>query len=208
VHQAAPTWPDIDIFDAEFPVQFIPPVGSGKIRQVVITPKPRIITQHARHRPSHPIVVVSKLGIWDPTSTRMVAALAKSYRAPIRYIGDLDAIDVIVFVAASLSFANEDISITYGGIDDRWIDMCRRYYCKKTNINDWESEVSIKVSESERAVVRRMLAYFPDLVKLLGEMATTLLLRGKKLELEGVSNSSLYVRNFNCIWRRLYYGKS
>ena len=198
------TWSDIDLSDKDFPLTIFPPPNGGKMRRIIMNSK-AYLTQKLIHRPSH-IAIACKAGIWDPTSVQIVAALAEKTDLEIRFVGDLDATDLVIFLSATLMFARWGIPLHYGGINDHWIKTCERKFIRNDWAKEWESIVAIDIGKNERQMVQDIFKACPEIRGLLGPKSVAILLKGTKVELEGTWNAALYGPDFELSWSRLFYG--
>ncbi len=143
------------------------------------------------------LMAIVRYGMPTRLSLEMVQSAVKRWGLRPRFVGDLDPMDLSVF--AAYRRGNSDLRksrgvalpIAYGGIDDRWLELCERSFKAQFTLK----HVCIKMERWERmhfAAIDGML----DLGEWVGPRCLSMLREGFKLELEGASNPAFYRRGF------------
>jgi hypothetical protein len=126
---------------------------------------------------------------WAPKlfDVALIRHHAQMLKAPIGFVGDLDAHALHVFGALrsgdvdAPSLTGRTLSVKWLGVDDRWFARARR--AKRAFAN---REISMGWVEREYwEIVKRML---PGVCDLIGEESSALLDAGTKIEIEGMSD--------------------
>ena len=106
------------------------------------------------------------------------------------FVGDLDPLDLAVYVAFRRGGVGpgrgRSVPVTYAGIDDRWLELCRRY-ARKPGLG-----TLIRLSGRERQQLRALERAGLDFEATGGIRCSALLRSGYKLETEGATNPHLY----------------
>lgn len=113
-------------------------------------------------------------------------AVVESFGAPLVFVGDLDPLDLATF--GTLSRALAGLPVRYAGVGDAWVERCERHLAPGTTLR----ALSVGMSESEKAAVRRAQADGLGWRELVGPRGSALLDAGVKLELEGASNPAFF----------------
>ncbi len=136
-------------------------------------------------------------GMPSPRHCEMLRAHARAIGTGMRFVGDLDPLDLAVFAtlrtggAPLRSRAAAAIPIAYFGIDDFWLGMCER------RLGDRElRDVLIQQDQTERKLLVGLERAGLDVEALVGPRCAALLRDGLKLELEGATNAAFYGKDF------------
>jgi hypothetical protein len=113
--------------------------------------------------------------------------------APLRFVGDLDPLDLTVFASLQAggaplrARAAPAVQVTYAGIDDAWLCICER------RLRDRQLEsVCIRQDATEKRLLAALERAGIDVQALVGPRCAALLRGGLKLEIEGASNAAFY----------------
>jgi hypothetical protein len=127
----------------------------------------------------------------------LLRAHAKKSGVAMRFVGDLDPLDLSVFVALQAGGAPlrtrlaPPVPVIYAGIDDSWLALCEH------RIRDREIRtVLIPQNQTERKLLSELERSGVDIETLVGPRCATLLRDGLKLEIEGASNAAFYGKDF------------
>ena len=136
-------------------------------------------------------------GMPSPRHCEMLRAHARAIGTGMRFVGDLDPLDLAVFAtlrtggAPLRSRAAAAIPIAYFGIDDFWLGMCER------RLGDRElRDVLIQQDQTERKLLVGLERAGLDVEALVGPRCAALLRDGLKLEIEGATNAAFYGKDF------------
>jgi hypothetical protein len=127
----------------------------------------------------------------------LLRAHAEQVRSPLRFVGDLDPLDLSVFVALQAGGAPmrtrpaPPVPVIYAGIDDSWLALCERRLRGREIRN-----VLIRQDRTERRLLSELERSGVDVEALVGPRCATLLRDGLKLEIEGASNAAFYGKDF------------
>lgn len=116
-----------------------------------------------------------------------VAAIARACSTPrLRFVGDLDPLDLTIFLLLELELSAVGIHVEHVGVGKRWLQACRasiRAGSRKLPV--------IEMSSLERFHWSK-LRDVRDWSSVLGADGMQLLEGGEKLELEGAMNDAFY----------------
>jgi hypothetical protein len=127
-----------------------------------------------------------------PKTFEAVGRWSRAFQAPPYWFGDLDPIGLMAF-AVLRSEAGEPgrpprrTRLSYIGIDDRWLQACRREVSSDTRALDSQL---IPMGRHERQHFDFLAETVPDLRALVGERSYDVLASGRKLEVEGLMTIS------------------
>jgi hypothetical protein len=130
----------------------------------------------------------------SPATCELLVQLSRWARKPIWFVGDLDPLDLTKF----WSIRNL-VPIRYLGIDDRWLQLCRKHLQIQPGLN----AITIKMGDTEREHFEVVKQLLPSLDRLIGPGCLDLLESGRKLELEGAGSPGLYKPGFTRALARL-----
>lgn len=149
--------------------------------------------------PEHLFILV-RYGLPTVEQWKLIRDLAARVRLPICFVGDLDPLDLTVFVALRSGDSElrhpsrRALRISYCGIDDRWLTLAERHLSA-----EWKRHRSfpiIRMAPIELEHRDVILNLAPWLLDEIGPRSAELLRSGVKLELEGASNPAFYDKRF------------
>jgi hypothetical protein len=114
----------------------------------------------------------------------------------LRFVGDLDPLDLAVFRsiqaggAPPRGRAAPKVPVAYAGIDDEWLAICERRLGGRPL-----ATVCFRQDATERKLLAQLVRGGVDLDALVGPRCAALLRSGLKLEIEGASNGAIYGRD-------------
>lgn len=123
----------------------------------------------------------------------LLRAHARATSLPLRFVGDLDPLDLAVFRslrsggAPLRARAAPALPVAYAGIDDEWVEICERRLGGRPL-----ATVCIRQDATEKKLLAQLVRGGIDLAALVGPRCAALLLSGLKLEIEGASNAAIY----------------
>lgn len=183
--------------DRRSPLQWF--VGESKPRAVLITTKRYLVDAWLPGGAlDDSMAIAVRYGLPTQVAIDAVRKLAKGWRSPLFFIGDLDPLDLSAFKAyrrGNANFRGGDArrsSMSYIGIDDEWMDLCERSLKPGLTFD----ALLIHMATAEQEHFRVIEPLFPDMEEVIGSRAVSLLRSGRKLEIEGASNPGLYRRGF------------
>ena len=113
--------------------------------------------------------------------------------AALRFVGDLDPLDLTVFASLQAGGAPlrgdaaPAVPVAYAGIDDPWLSICERRLRGRQL-----ASVCIRQDATEKKLLRELERAGVDLEALIGPRCAALLHGGLKLEIEGASHAEIY----------------
>jgi hypothetical protein len=122
---------------------------------------------------------------------------ARSTGSPLRFVGDLDPLDLAVFRSLQAggaplrARAAPAVPVAYAGIDDEWLRICERRLEGRPL-----ATVCIRQDATERRLLAQLVKGGVDLDALVGPSCGGLLRDGLKLEIEGASSAGIYGKDF------------
>jgi hypothetical protein len=184
----AETWSPIQVY-----------VPQGPPRALLFFTKPFLyrLWMEQGEVPPHLFAII-RYGIPTLAYWKLIKDTATRLRLPLCFVGDLDPLDLTAFVA--LRCGDPDLKaphrralpITFGGIDDRWLELCERGLLPARK----GALPLIRMSEIEQEHRDVLFSLAPWLEEQIGPRCAELLRSGLKLELEGASNPDLYRQGF------------
>jgi hypothetical protein len=129
--------------------------------------------------------------------------MARMRAKKLAVVGDLDPLDLTVLLSLQCGGIEEtarpgSIPVRWLGVRDQWLSACDRALGSKGSV--WAT-VTMNAFEVEHW--RRLEALGISWEAIIGSRSVALLRAGKKVELEGASNPSIYGRPFLAKVRRL-----
>jgi hypothetical protein len=170
-------------------------LGGGRPRRLLYFTKD-FLCNHWMLRgqfPKHWIALV-RYGVPTPSYLEEVRRRAEELSLPIFFVGDLDPLDLTVYLTLRHGNADlnpksfHDIPVHYSGVSDRWLEM--RPFPNR------EIRGSLGMERLECEHLNFLLSVRPDLRELVGARCFELLRAGFKLELEGACNASVAGNRF------------
>lgn len=159
--------------------------GTRPPRQFVYFPKHAFFWHMERQNltPRDWLVVVRS---WFPNREflRAARALARSFRLPIVFVGDLRPMELTFFAAmrmGSATFSRRDrvpLPIRYAGIDDRWLAIADEFR------RPGAQQLDCPMDSFEREHYEVLKKLLPDLERIVGERCFSLLESGKVFMME------------------------
>jgi hypothetical protein len=120
----------------------------------------------------------------------------------LTFVGDLDPVDLTVHASLVCGASRHRLRVVYHGIDEQWLQLCRRRVTSPSATLPWGLPV-VLLSSFETAVYESLRRLPGALPEALGESARALLDAGYKLELEGASNPVCYQSGFAAALSRM-----
>jgi hypothetical protein len=123
----------------------------------------------------------------------LLRAHARATGMVLRFVGDLDPLDLAVFRSLQSGGAPlrgrpaPAVPVTYTGIDDEWLEFCERRLGGRSL-----ATVCIRQDATEKKLLAGLVRAGVDLDALVGPRCAALLRSGLKLEIEGASNAAFY----------------
>lgn len=152
------------------------------------------------------IAVVWKCGPLGAGHRAVVRAVAADLNAPIRFVGDLDPLDLVTYATMIDRSESWPVPVSYFGISDAWIEQCERDLASRPGMS--LRSVSIPMEGEERAAWASIESSPLPWSDAIGQRTSALLTSGLKLELEGASNPDLYSRGFCDYLLRSLFGST
>jgi hypothetical protein len=146
------------------------------------------------------VTIVTRFGIVSKPYADRVARECPSKR--LHFVGDLDPLDLAVFVSLSSLLQPFGIAVQWLGVGGAWIDLCREHLAGRWTLD----LVSIRMSAFETKQLALLEALPVDWSRILGDEAVALLRGGSKLELEGATNPAFYAKAMEVEIERLLFG--
>jgi hypothetical protein len=135
------------------------------------------------------VTIISRYGV---PSQRYVSCVARACpRGAIHFVGDLDPLDLTVFLSLAGRLARLGREAKYLGVDSAWVRLCREHASR----GDYVPTIRMSAFEVEHYNILKATRVDWDAV--LGVEAVDLLNRGFKLELEGATNPEAYSGRFS-----------
>jgi hypothetical protein len=135
----------------------------------------------------------------------LLRAHARATAMPLRFVGDLDPLDLAVFRslqsggAPLRARASPAVPVVYAGIDDDWLSLCERRLGGRPL-----ASVCIRQDATEKKLLAQLVRHGVDLDAFVGPRCAALLRSGLKLEIEGASNAAIYGKDMTSeLLRRL-----
>jgi hypothetical protein len=179
---------------------------SGRARRILYCTKAKgLLGMHPdEEREFRACSLFYRYGPVMPPYAALVATEAKRRRLPVRFIGDLDPDDLLVFLSLAVRLRKWNVVVQYAGIDDAWLASC-----EATRRASWPADSAlIELRPFEIKILRRLETLPVPWERLIGPSAMALLRRGFKLELEGATNPCFYKPAHHRTLRRLLSGRS
>jgi hypothetical protein len=130
------------------------------------------------------VTILTRYGV---PSRGYIACLARAFsRGPIEFVGDLDPLDLTVFLSLASRLRAFRKVVRYVGVDSQWIERCRRYAKGSGSLP------LIRMSGFEVAHWALLKATDVAWERIVGFQAFEVLNQGFKLELEGATNPNIY----------------
>jgi hypothetical protein len=149
------------------------------------------------------IAVLFRYGLPGPEHAACV--LRECERHEVSFVGDLDPLDLTVFLSLASYLGPKGIQVRFLGVNSEWISLCRRHLKAR---NAWQQGLPvIAMSVFEKEHYARLKDLPVPWVALLGQEAIELLNCGHKLELEGATNPALYATRHKLELKKLVFGK-
>jgi hypothetical protein len=171
-------------------------------RAVLYIPRRTIIYQWgSTPSPRSDVAVIAQGGVPSPEYCALLWTIVREWDAPLVFVGGLDPFDLLalaVLVSWNQAHRKSAVRLAYGGIDDRWLRLCREELSAPRRI----SQLLIEMESGERKCLEMVEAFFPRLDTLVGAQASKILRSGKRFGLEGAVNAALYRRGFSSKLRR------
>lgn len=125
-----------------------------------------------------------------------IAAHVARLRLPLLFVGDLDPLDLTIFMmirdALRSSRTPDRWGAHYGGVDDRWLALGDRYRRQGKRLD----AALLHMESLEREHFQWVEELIPELDELVGPRSLEILQSGRKLELEGAVALDLHGRDF------------
>jgi hypothetical protein len=135
-------------------------------------------------------------GIPSRRQCELLRAHASVIGAPMRFVGDLDPLDLTVFASLRAGGASlrgpqaPAVPVAYTGIDDNWLRICESRLRDRELVN-----ILIRQDATERKLLGELERVGVDIEALVGPRCAALLRDGLKLEIEGASHAEFYGRD-------------
>lgn len=177
--QAAYASADADPAEPCFKFCMMP--AAGQCRQLIIATKwPLAHIDEQFDDSCKNISVLTKQGRLCDEQKLLISHLLTICRPTIKFIGDLDAFDLIHYLEVRQFCQTLETPVEYVGISTQWLTLVQQA------MGSAFETICMKIQPAECALVEKLLRAFPDLRQLIPE-GIQLLERGYKLELEGAS---------------------
>jgi len=134
------------------------------------------------------LAIFGRYGLFDRAYAGCVAHVAKRAGRVVCFLGDLDPLDLTVFLTLREALASEKVAVRYCGVGDRWLEMCATV----GRSSDGPAEIRMPLSDFEASHMRVLDTSGVDWDGVVGDQAMRLLRAGYKIELEGAVNSEIY----------------
>lgn len=148
-------------------------------------------------------LVVSRYGLLPAPCVRVVMLLAQKTSTTVRFVGDLDPLDLTVYLCLAFGgvehLARETMGVAaeYAGIDDGWLANAeadlRPHWRRPARVR---YPGAIKMTDFERDGIAWLFECFEGWEHVIGPRCVELLTSGWKIELEGISNPALFRTRF------------
>lgn len=130
--------------------------------------------------------VVARFGFPDEPLLALLAGLHKQLRVPWCFVGDLDPLDLSVFLAMralAVDFVGhrQALPMTWVGINDPWLALCRRW------LEPGKALPALPMESLEREHWSVLREVAPELPAIIGPESARLLDGGKMLDIAGAS---------------------
>jgi hypothetical protein len=132
--------------------------------------------------------VVSLYGVPTARDLDLVAVWAKHRGTGIRFVGDLDPLDLTVYLVLAIGLGRRGVTARLAARYGDWLRWSRKS-CKDA------TPATLHQSQSEQRQCRKLLALPVDWPTLLDRDALALLKSARKLEVEGVVNRASYPKH-------------
>lgn len=121
---------------------------------------------------------------WFPSrqSCDLLIRCAREVGRPILFVGDLDPIGLTRFA----DLRSRGVPVEYLGIDDRWLQLCRKYV-RPLGSTRGDKSISTPLDEDGLEHLALVTRLIPDLEQLIGPESFAFLQSGRRLELEGAA---------------------
>ena len=170
-------------------------LGGGKPRRLLYFTKDMLCVRWmlGHQFPRHWVALV-RYGPPPPSYLAEIRTFAQKLALPLLFVGELDPIDLTVYLMLLRGDVNlaakrtRGIPVRYLGVSDRWLAMRRS--------KDVSIPGSLGMERLEREHLRLVMKALPELKQLVGERCFALLEAGHKLELEGAIDPSVAGRAF------------
>jgi hypothetical protein len=135
--------------------------------------------------------IFDKQGPLEERYMPCIAQEAVRLKQSIKFLGDLDPLDLTSFLVLKTGMDHYKIKVNYCGIDDEWIRVCTEVLSKNQRGKP-RTIPTIPMTPFEVEHMR-LLEYLPiDWKDVIGPLSLELLRKGRKLELEGATNPAFY----------------
>jgi hypothetical protein len=134
------------------------------------------------------VSILTRYGVLSRAYVQCIARACP--RRQIEFIGDLDPLDLTAYLSLAVRLRAFGKRICYSGVDDSWIERCRRHALKPGYLP------VIPMTNFEKkqfALLKTVGVVWEEIV---GVQGLELLNRGVKLELEGATNPAFYSPKF------------
>jgi hypothetical protein len=184
--------------DDDEPIQIDEFVGATVLpakvecRRVLFVTKARSLLQLCLAEAPVPedVCVVGRYGVLSPTYASVLtrSGSLRSSEDRLLFVGDLDPLDIAVFMSVREQFPQ--LNCVFHGVTDTLISLSMKHLVNGP-ATSWKSLPTIAMSSCERAQLDEIAASV-NLETLVGPMASSLLINGRKLEIEGAANPALF----------------
>jgi hypothetical protein len=181
-------WPSLEVI-----------MGARQPRHLWLFTKPFLVNRWVEQQEfPQDVVALVHYGLPSRNQLAFVADLTRRWKLPLGVVGDLDPLDLTVFLVLragdpELRFrtrARRDVS--WLGIDDQWLDLCR----KSQRRSSPEGPAVRMTRPLEREHWQAVKGMMPEAGQVVGAACLELLEQGWKVELEGASNPVSYRPGF------------